>query len=216
MATAAFYQTIVEMTPADKDQDHIETIIFSRPNTPSRIDYILGESGDNPAIWLHDGAKKLEQWGADLIAMPCVTAHYFKDSICEDIKIPFIDMIDETILELKRRNIDCVGIVGSSGTVLAGHLQKRLQDSRIKVVIPKKEIQAQIDIVIFEKVKKGNITSVSEVRSVADQLFTFGAQVNLLACTELSVIAKQYDFGNRYIDMMAVLANSIVERYHNK
>ena len=42
LATAVFFRKVVEKTPAEKDQQHIETIIVSDPIIPGRVDYILG------------------------------------------------------------------------------------------------------------------------------------------------------------------------------
>ena len=42
MATAYFMQLLVSMTDAASDQEHIETLIYSRPSTPDRTRYILG------------------------------------------------------------------------------------------------------------------------------------------------------------------------------
>lgn len=76
LATAEFYKRIVEMTAASQDSDHVETIIYSNSKIPKRVEYIMGENTDNPGPVLVDTVFKLISAGAEVIAMPCVMAHF--------------------------------------------------------------------------------------------------------------------------------------------
>lgn len=216
MATAAFYQLIVELTDARCDQEHIKTIIYSIPDTPPRVDYIVGKSKDNPGIFLKEGAKKLEECGANIVVMPCVTAHYFKNQIIEGLSIPFIDMIDETVEVLKKLKIKKVGIVGTSGTIIGGHLQKKLLISGIDSVLPDEKTQCCIDNLIFERLKKNIFIDSREISLLTDNLFSKGAEFNLIACTELSLLNTKQGFGDKYIDMMEILAKASIVRCEKK
>ena len=81
MATVYFYEMVVRMTEAQKDQDHIDMVIVNKATTPDRTAYIIGESKENPSLDLIDNAQKLEKFGVDMIAIPCNTAHYFIDEV---------------------------------------------------------------------------------------------------------------------------------------
>ena len=48
MATAFFMQMVIEMTEADRDQEHIEMLIHNCPSIPDRTSYIVGTSQENP------------------------------------------------------------------------------------------------------------------------------------------------------------------------
>lgn len=48
VSSLRLYQYITELTPAKKDQDHIEIIIASLPKTPDRTEAILGK--DNSTL----------------------------------------------------------------------------------------------------------------------------------------------------------------------
>lgn len=41
MATAYFFQLIIQMTQAETDQEHIESIIYNCPSIPDRTQFIL-------------------------------------------------------------------------------------------------------------------------------------------------------------------------------
>jgi aspartate racemase len=212
LATAAFYKRIVERTDAKQDQDHIETLIYSRPQIPKRVEYILGTSEDNPADMMRETALDLERWGADMIVLPCVTAHFFYEEITKDLKIPFLNMLDETISVLNDRKIKTVGILGTSGTVQGGHLQKALEKAGISYVLPQTWLQEKIDFVIFNRIKCGEDVETKDVQSITNALLEEGAEVNLLACTELSALNMRSPFDERYVDMMDILAKSVVRK----
>ena len=81
LCTANFYQKIVKNTKADKDQDHIPTIIISDPQIPDRTTAIL--TGKDEEIMLKkvkEDLESLEKQGVDNIAIPCNTMHYYYDT----------------------------------------------------------------------------------------------------------------------------------------
>jgi aspartate racemase len=97
MATAYFYEMITDHTKAEKDQDHIDMVISSRVTTPDRTAYIMGESKENPLVYMTEDAVRLERYGADAIVIPCNTAHYFYEQIAENCDVPIINIIKETV-----------------------------------------------------------------------------------------------------------------------
>lgn len=54
------------------------------------------------------------------------------------------------------------------------------------------------------------------VQKITDSILEQGAEVNLLACTELSTLNMSCPFGERYIDMMDILAKSVVKKCGKK
>lgn len=75
-ATANLYQEIVRLTPAQKDQDHIPTLIFSFPQVPDRTTAIRNQ--DRSIVpYLVEGTTRLEKAGASFIVTPairCITS----------------------------------------------------------------------------------------------------------------------------------------------
>lgn len=102
---------------AARDQDHIDVIINSRATTPDRTSYILGQSAENPFDIMAADAARLVTFGADVIAIPCNTAHYFYDRLNETIPIPILNMVEETVLAAKAGGSARVGILATTGTV---------------------------------------------------------------------------------------------------
>ena len=216
LATAAFYEKIVNMTDASSDQEHIETLIYSKPQIPERVDYILGKSAVNPAPEIRQIAFDLEEQNVDIIALPCVTVHYFYDEITSGLCVPLLNMLDETVDFLHHNHFTRVSILGTAGTVLGGHLAAALKAGNIEYILPDKSNQDKISSVIFDNVKSGTVSGTDEIQKIGDSLFQQGAEVILLACTELSVLNMKYPFTGSYIDMMDLLAEDAIQKCGKK
>ena len=211
LATALFYEMIVKRTKAECDQDHFNTLIYSNASIPKRVEYLLGQSEENPLNEMIASAKLLEDASCDLIAMPCVTAHAFYKEVSESVKIPFLNMITETINYLKKENIKRVGIMASDGTISAGHLQKNLEENGIEIFLPDSKNQARIRRAIYDEIKKNKKVSRLNLVKVQKHLIRKGAQLNLIACTDLSAYNFEHPLGPKNLDMMEVLVLKIID-----
>ena len=96
LATAYYYELITKMTQVSRDQDHIEILIHSVPQIPDRTGFIVGESKENPLPLLLETGRGLVSQGAECIAIPCITAHYFHQELVEEISVPIIHLVEET------------------------------------------------------------------------------------------------------------------------
>ena len=206
IATAYFYELIIKMTDARLDQEHIEMLIYSKPSISDRTDYILGKSPDNPVNPMVDVGRKLVNMGADHIAIPCITAHYFHDTLSEEIKAPVIHAIMETAHYLKSQGIRKAGIMATEGTVYSGIFQHELRECGISSILPSDESQAAVSEIIYKNIKANEPVDYEKFERVSHQLRQDGAEVIILGCTELSLIKRDFKLGPGYIDAMEVLA----------
>lgn len=210
IATAYFYELLIKMTEADRDQDHIEMIIFSKPSIPDRTEYILGRSTESPVEPMIDIGKALVLAGVDYLAIPCITAHYFHDELTLGIGTPIIHIIRETVASLKEHGIHTAGIMATDGTIHSGMFQRELMSQGIKPLVPSKECQAYVTELIYKDIKSNRPAQMDKFRAVDEELKGMGAQVIILGCTELSLIKRDYEIGSGFIDAMEVLARCCV------
>ena len=210
MATAVFYEKIVGLTDASRDQDHIDTIIYSCPQIPDRTAFFLGRSSADPYPVILSLARKLEQQGVSIIAIPCITAAYFQKDLSEDIGVPVINGIVETSRKLAGMGIKCAGIMATEGSIRNRLIADSLEDHGITPVEPDAEYQKIITDIIYDDVKAGRPVDLAKLDKVADHLTSRGAQICILGCTELSVVAHDHDLGDRYCDILDVLAEASV------
>ncbi len=209
LATVELFRRIVERTPAEKDQEHPRIIIYNDTKIPDRTVFILGR-GDDPRPELIDAARKLESWGADFIIMPCNTAHFFAGTIQRNIKIPLLNMVEETAEEIKRMGLRKVGLLATDGTIKGFVYHRALLRRKIEIAVPGKKDQERVMKAIYEGVKAGNLELGRELLlSVARKLEKRSEGI-IAGCTEVSVALKPGDLSVPLIDPMNIIAERAV------
>lgn len=210
MATAYFMELLVKMTKADCDQEHLEMIIYNSPKIPDRTAYILGKSSDSPLPEIISLGRRLKEQDAECIAIPCVTAHYFHQQIQEGIGLPVIHAIRDTAEILHHAGVSRVGIMATDGTISSGIFQTEIEHVGMEALLPDEARQADVMSLIYDEVKAGKQVDMEKFNRVKTYLREAGAQVIVLGCTELSVIKKDYELGEGFIDAMEVLSRSAI------
>ena len=190
LATYDLANKIVTNTRASRDQEHIHVCIDCNTNIPDRTAAILG-GGEDPLPEMIRSALRLEEMGAQILLMPCNTAHYFYEELCSYLDVPMLHMPGETALCLKKKQISCAGVLATDGTIQSGVYEKVLGEQGIRTVYPSEEEQRQVMRIIYERVKAGrpDITGIP-VSTILNHLRTQGAQAVILGCTELPIALK--------------------------
>lgn len=210
MATVYFARLVIEMTDASTDQEHLKTIIYSAPDIPDRTDYILGKSDRSPVPGIVEAGLALKNAGADVIAIPCVTAHCFHTEIEKAIGLRTLNALEETAKTLKNEGVRCVGLAATEGTVKSGVFQKVFEAHGIWTVTPSPEGQQRVNDLIYKQVKKTLPPDPALFFAVKKELADKGAEAMVLGCTELSLIKRDIAVGDGVIDVSEVLARASV------
>lgn len=211
LATMYLCQLIVEMTDAKTDQEHIEMLIHNCPSIPDRTSFLMGKSDENPLDRMLSVGKELEKQ-SDILAIPCITAHYFYPQLEKDIRTPIIHAVRETARYLKQRNISNVGVLATDATVKMNIFKKELDLYGISSIYPDKEGQKDLMHLIYQNVKAGLPIERDLFERVADDLRKRDAQVIILGCTELSILKKNKWIHGNFLDVTEVLAKACVEQ----
>ncbi len=209
-ATIEFMYRLIKKNPASSDNEHIRCIVDQNAKVPSRVRSISGE-GPLAGPVLADMAKRLDQHGADLLCMPCNTAHYYLPDIKEVTSLPFVDMLActvEHILKTKPTEKK-VGVLATYGTINTGLYKNRLKDHGLEEIKPNPALQTRVDNVI-DAVKAGNTSQaiVDEFKDIVSIMRDNGVNILIAACTELSVICPTDD--PLIIDALDCLADRII------
>ena len=211
MATALFLQMVVEMTEADRDQEHIEMFIHHCPQIPDRTGFILGKSTENPAPALIESGIKLAEQGADMIVIPCVTSTYFYEELSSRIPVPVLNIVTQIRNYLYEHQIRSVGLMATSGTVTSGLFQQAFSDGECRLILPSVERQEDVMHLIYNNIKANKAPEMERFENVVKELKNAGAEVIILGCTELSVIRRMCGLDQGYLDAMELMARCAVE-----
>ena len=211
MSSVYFYEMLTAHTAAATDQEHLNILLSSRADTPDRTDFILGRSEDDPIPVMKFEVARLIGAGADIIAIPCNTAHYFYDRISEECGVPIINIIRQTALFCYRQGIKKAGLLATEGTIVSGAYGNIFSTAGMECICPDDSGQKIISDIIYGQIKKGAEPDMNAFFDVVGELREKGCEKIILGCTELSLIKKRGGLSDElFIDSLEVLAYSAI------
>lgn len=206
LATADLFEKIILHTKAQRDQDHLRVLIDSNTNIPDRTKALL-HGGQDPTPQLIASASLLEKMGAQVLIMPCNTAHNFYDAVAGAVKIPVLHMIRLTAQALEARGVTAAGLLATDGTIQAHIYQRTFAGTGIEILAPDPEGQRAIMDMTYQGIKAGDLHyDPSAARQAMEELLRRGAQTLILGCTELPLAAQLYHLDYPFTDPTLELA----------
>ena len=219
LATAIFMQLVIEKTGAEHDQGNMAMIVLNNPQVPDRTAHILDASAPDPAPELERMAAWLEGSGADFLALPCNTAHYYYDAINDAVSVPVINIMRETAAHIAGAlgRGGRVGILATEGTISSGVFQSYLEEAGLEAVVPGPQDQAEIMHIIYGCVKAGKPYDERAFLACGQRLIDEGCSAVIVGCTELSVIYKALADKPAWLyDSLDILAERCVEHWRRE
>ncbi len=214
-ATALFYQEITAHTQAACDQQHIDTLILSHASLPDRTQAIATHRDAPLQEALIQDAKMLERLGADLIAMPCNTAHRYFDAVQSALTVPLLNMVEESVTKALACGEDGrgIGVLCTDGTRASGVYDHACDRLGARAVYPSPDAQAALTRLIYDHVKRGTSGGEALFVTAYDELKSAGCPTVILGCTELSVFRSRYGTPQDCIDSTDCLVRAVIHRF---
>ncbi|MDL2316052.1 amino acid racemase [Desulfovibrio sp. OttesenSCG-928-A18] len=212
-ATHDLYGKIIRLTPAARDQEHLHVIIDSYARIPDRTACIMGR-GEDPTPFLVESALRLEKAGAEVLCMPCNTAHHFLPAIMDRSSLPFISIVDSAVAALLTLPVrpKAVYVMATAGTLAAGVYELSLNAHGMDQLPMPENLQQNLMHCIYEGVKKGKTLEVVPLfQSVLDALAQSGPDALIAACTELPLLLEHVRSAVPVVDATQELARKAVE-----
>jgi aspartate racemase len=211
-ATVDFMATVIALTKAAKDQDHVRMLVDHNPGVPDRQAAMHGDRAAVSKV-LSDMALRLEAAGADFLVMPCNTAHVFLDDVLPLLQVPFIHIIGETVAEIAALCSDArqVGVMATSACVEAGAYQAAIAAAGAQCVLPSATGQQQLMALIF-RIKRGDRSQAvrDAMLASARDLVAAGAEAIVAGCTEIPLVLSAADLEVPFISSTEVLARRCI------
>jgi aspartate racemase len=187
LASAHFMVRLTMLTPAERDQDHIPTILWSDPRIPDRIAGQRG-TGPDPLPWLLHGISGLRQAGCGAIVIPCNTVHGWYPQMVEAAEIPILHIVDAAAADLRRLGIGrgTIGVVGTVPTLAMRLYQDRLEADGWDCIQPDTEQMQRLVLPAIAMVKVNRLAEAfAPLVEVVNSLAARGATAVVLGCTEI-------------------------------
>ena len=202
-ATVAFLARVQALTPAMGDEDHIHVIADINPQVPNRH-----SQPEAAGRTLGEMAVRLKAAGAEVLAMPCNTAHDHAEAI-RAAGLPFIDMIAETAKAAKAGGARRLGVLATPGGEAL--YATALEAEGVEMVRLSEADRARFMTVVFG-VKAGDVGPAQRaaMRDLAAALVAAGAEGVIGGCTEVPLLLEADDAAVPLTDSAEVLAKVCV------
>ncbi len=207
-AALDFCARLVRLTPAERDQDHIHVILDNNTAIPDRTRAII-DGGESPVDELVHTAKRLEAAGAEILAMPCNSAHAWFDELAAAVDVEFLDIVEAAAAELG--DAQAAGLLATEATARSGTYGKACRARGVRLLLPGPDGQAEV-MRLIRAVKAGRRSP--EMREslarLCRSLVSSGAEAVILGCTELPLVARKLE-GVSLVDSTEALAKLTVK-----
>jgi aspartate racemase len=203
-ATLEFLTRVQAYTPAKWDQDHIRVIADINPEAPDR-----NVPGTQAGVVLAEMAGALQGAGAQVLAMPCNTAHAHASLIQRASGLPLIDMIDLGAEAAQRSGAMRAGVLGTKGAL---KLYREYLAARAMglVTLPQDSQDAFMETIYRIKAGDRSEEIRLEMQGYAAELKGLGADILIAGCTEAPLVMSKGDTRLEMIDPGDLLARRAV------
>jgi len=209
-ATADLFEKVIAETKAESDSGHLHVLIDNDPSIPDRTAAIL-EGGADPLPALKRSAKLLEGSGADLLLIPCNTAHYFYDAVQNSVSIPILNMLAVTAKVCRESGYRAVGLLSTTGTAKSGVYEAALRNENVDCITPEEDEMETLMRYIYQYKAGKPIVQREPLVAIIKHLQARGAEAIVLGCTELPMITSGMESPLPLIDPTLLLAKAAVE-----
>ncbi|UWY26515.1 aspartate/glutamate racemase family protein [Flavobacterium sp. TR2] len=151
---------------------------------------------DSTFNMLFKAAEVLKSGGAEAILLCANTMHLIADRLQQAIEIPLIHIAEETAVEIEKKQLKKVGLLGTKFTMELDFFKDKLAEKGIEAIIPASEdVKDFIHYTIFEELGRGIATEETKKRylEIANELIKNGAEGIILGCTEIPLVIKEGD-----------------------
>ena len=202
-ATVGFLAQLQALTPAQGDADHIRVLMDMNPQVPDR-----NRTPELAEAVLAEMAARLKTAGAEVLAMPCNTAHAQAAGI-RAAGLPFIDMIAETTQAVAASGARRVGVLATPGGEVL-YVAAFQAAGLTPVLLEGPDREAFMARIYGVKAGETGEAARSRMKALAAGLVARGADGLVAGCTEVPLLLAQADVSAPLTDSAEVLARACV------
>jgi len=189
-------------------------LVDNNTQVPSRIQALLEKTGADPGPVLADMARRLQAAGCQALAMPCNTAHHYAAQIQAAVAIPLLNVVtlavEAAAQAAAQTGNQSVGILASPAVQRTGLFDGACAARGLQTLYPDPS-DALLGCIQSIKRHGASDEARNVLKDCALALHAAGAEVVLIACSELSIIHDAVPEQVRSIDTIDVLAEAVVK-----
>lgn len=176
---------------------------------------LSSEDWDGLTRNLIEKSIKLQEAGADMIAICTNTMHKMAPDIEKAIDIPLIHIADATGEAIRERGQKKVALLGTNFTMNGDFYRGRIKEKfGIEVIVPNKEGRQLVNNIIFDELCRGIIKEESKSKyiEIIEKLAKKGAEGVILGCTEIPLLIKNEDTSIPIYDTTKIHSDTLVKQ----
>jgi len=162
-----------------------------------------------------DGARRLENGGADFLVLCTNTMHRLASNISDAVSIPLLHIADPTGAAIAGAGLKRVGLLGTRFTMEQAFYRDRLKAGfGLEVLVPDEADRTVVHDIIYQELVAGVVSEPSRLayRKVIARLIEAGAEAVILGCTEIMLLVKPEDSAVPLFDTTTLHALAAVDR----
>ena len=159
-------------------------------------------------------AQHIERGGADCVLICTNTMHKMAPEVQSTVTIPLLHIADTTAIEIKKKGIKRIALLGTKYTMEEDFYKGRLVDDYdLDVFIPPEDGRTIVNRVIYEELCLGKVVEESrnQFQQIIHDLNRRGVEGVILGCTEISLLINQDDSPLPLFDTTAIHAQAAVD-----
>ena len=185
------------------------------------VDFELIERLQHQGDWtalaeqMAEGARRLENGGADFLVLCTNTMHRLAGDIARAVSIPLLHIADPTGEAAVAAGIKRVGLLGTRFTMEQAFYKDRLTERfGLDVVVPNETDRTTVHDIIYGELISGIVSEASRqaYRAVIARLVEDGAEGIILGCTEIMLLVGPEDSAAPIFDTTTLHALAAVDR----
>lgn len=163
--------------------------------------------------YILDAAQRLKKASADFIIICANAMHQYAERLEEATGLKVVHIADATSLEIKKKNISKIGLLGTRLTMEMDFYTKRLQSAGIESIIPSKAERDFIHSSIMSELVIGEFKKETKDKflNIITGLEQRGSCGIVLGCTEIPLLIKQNDTHLPVFNTLEIHAKAAVD-----
>jgi aspartate racemase len=203
-ATLDFLQKLQAYTPVEAEEDHLRVLVDINPQVPDR-----NVPGTLAGPVLAEMAGALRGAGAEVLAMPCNTAHAHAGLIQRASGLPLVDLIETGAKAAAETGAMRAGVLGTRGAL---KLYREYLAAQAMGLVSLSSEQQDEFMRLIHAIKLGDTGPKVKagMRALAQALIADGAEVVIAGCTEAPLVLTAADLSVDFVDPGDLLARRCV------
>ena len=213
-STAEYYRIINETVKERLGGHHSAKILLYSVNFSEIVGLQQDGRWQEATEFICEAARRVELGGADCILICTNTMHKMAAEVQRAVVIPLLHIADATAMEIKKKGIARVALLGTKYTMEEEFYKGRLRVKYgFEVLIPPEEDRSIINQVIYDELCLGKIEDESKKHFVRiiNNLKERGGEGVILGCTEISLLIKEKDSSLELFDTTTIHARAAVD-----